>query len=80
MAKLTASQRKKLKASQFADPEDRSYPIPDKSHAQNALARVSQFGDSEDKSEVRGAVAKKFPAIHINVNVHAAKMAHKKMK
>ncbi len=41
MAKLTSSKRNSLPASTFAGP-DRSYPVPDKSHAQNALARASQ--------------------------------------
>lgn len=41
MAKLTAAERKKLPASKFAGP-DRSYPIPDKSHARNALSRASE--------------------------------------
>lgn len=41
MAKLTAAARKKIPASQFAGP-DRSYPVPDASHAANAKARASQ--------------------------------------
>lgn len=41
MAKLTSKQRNKLPASSFAGP-DRSFPIPDKSHAANAKARASQ--------------------------------------
>ena len=41
MAKLTTKARKALPKSVFAGP-DRSYPIPDKSHARNALARASQ--------------------------------------
>jgi len=41
MAKLTTKKRKSLPASTFAGP-DRSYPIPDKSHAANAKARASQ--------------------------------------
>lgn len=41
MAKLTAAQRRKLKKSSFAG-SDRSYPVPDKSHAANAKARASQ--------------------------------------
>lgn len=40
MAKLTAAQRKSLPASTFARP-DRSYPVPDKTHAANAKARAS---------------------------------------
>lgn len=41
MAKLSAKARKKIPASEFAGP-DRSYPIPDKSHAANAKARATQ--------------------------------------
>ena len=41
MARLSASQRDKLPAGKFAGP-DRSYPVPDKSHAANAKARASQ--------------------------------------
>lgn len=62
MAKLTAKKRNALPGSTFAGP-DRSYPIPDASHARNALSRVSQFGSSELKAKVRAKVAKKFPGI-----------------
>lgn len=41
MTILHAAQRNKLKASQFAGP-DRSYPVPDRSHAANAKARARQ--------------------------------------
>lgn len=41
MAKLNAAKRNKLPASDFAGP-DRSYPVPDASHARNAKARASQ--------------------------------------
>jgi hypothetical protein len=41
MAKLTGGARKALPASDFAGP-NRSYPVPDKSHAANAKARASQ--------------------------------------
>jgi hypothetical protein len=40
MAKLTTKARKALPKSEFAGP-DRSYPVPDKSHARNAKARAS---------------------------------------
>jgi len=47
MAKLSMKQRKKLPKKDFAipeaAPESGSYPVPDASHARNALARVS-FG------------------------------------
>ncbi len=41
MAKLTTKQRKALPASKFAGP-NKSYPVPDKSHAANAKARAAQ--------------------------------------
>lgn len=42
MAKLTSSRRNDLPKSDFGMPGARKYPMPDKSHARNALARVSQ--------------------------------------
>lgn len=42
MSKLTSKERNHLNTSQFAGP-DRSYPIPDRSHAANAKARASQM-------------------------------------
>jgi len=41
VSKLTTKARKKLPSSEFAGP-DRSYPVPDKSHAANAKARATQ--------------------------------------
>ncbi len=60
MAKLTTEHRNELPDSDFAGP-DRSYPVYDRSHAANALARVSQFGTSELKARVREKVHKKYP-------------------
>jgi hypothetical protein len=62
VAKLTSQERKDLPAKEFAGP-DRSYPIPDASHARNALSRVSQYGYPELKERVRAAVHRKFPGI-----------------
>ena len=62
MGKLTTSKRDTLPSKSFAGP-DRSYPIPDASHARNALSRVSQFGTHELKAKVRAAVHKKYPEI-----------------
>jgi len=39
MARLTAQQRRGLKPGVFAGP-NRSYPIPDKSHARSALSLI----------------------------------------
>lgn len=69
---LSMADRKALPKKDFAlpgkgaGPEGKgsgSYPIPDASHARNALARVSQHGSPEQKSEVRAAVGRKFPGI-----------------
>lgn len=62
MAKLTYRQRKSLSTKSFALP-GRRYPIEDKAHARNALARVSQHGTPSEKSRVRAAVHRKFPDI-----------------
>lgn len=42
MAKLTSKARAALPKSAFALPGQRKFPMPDKSHAQNAMARASQ--------------------------------------
>ena len=42
MAKLDAAARRNLMPTQFGLPEQRKYPMPDKSHAQNAKARATQ--------------------------------------
>ena len=62
MAKLTAKARKAIPGKAFALP-GRRYPIEDKSHARNALSRISQFGSSAEKSKVRAAVHRKYPDI-----------------
>jgi hypothetical protein len=65
MAKLTAKKRKHLKSSQFAEPGKRKYPINDKAHARNALARVAQHGTPSEKAAVKRKVHAKFPGIGI---------------
>ena len=62
MGVLTTETRKKLPDSTFALP-GRRYPIPDASHARNALSRVSENGTPEEKATVRAAVARKFKGI-----------------
>jgi len=72
MAVLTAGERQKLPRKSFALPGKGegpkgagagSYPIPDASHARNALSRVSQHGSSAEKAAVRAKVHSKFPEI-----------------
>ena len=62
MAKLTAAARKAIPTKNFAGP-DRSYPINDRSHAANALSRVSQFGSPALKAKVRAKVHAKYPTL-----------------
>lgn len=60
---LTENARDKIKGKNFAIPGERKYPIEDAAHARNALARVSQHGTPSEKSEVRHAVANKWPGV-----------------
>jgi len=69
MAKLTTAARKKLPTSTFAIPTRRAYPLPDRSHAANALARVSQHGTPAEKAKVRAAVHRRYPTMGKTVNL-----------
>jgi hypothetical protein len=60
---LSTKDRKKLSRKSFALPGKRKYPIPDKDHARNALARVAQHGTPAEQREVKAAVKKRFPSI-----------------
>lgn len=62
MAELTTKKRNALADSTFAGP-DRSYPIPDASHARNALARAAQHASPEEEARIRAKVHEKFPGI-----------------
>ena len=59
--------RSRLKATTFAIRPSKGspgkYPMPDRSHARNALARVSQYGTPKEKRAVARAVKRKFPAL-----------------
>jgi len=64
MAKdLSTKDRNKLSKKSFALPGKRKYPIPDKAHARNALARVAQHGTAAEQKKVKAAVHKRFPSI-----------------
>jgi hypothetical protein len=62
MAKLTSAARKALPAQDFALGKGH-YPIEDRNHARNALARVSEFGSSAQKAKVRAKVHAKYSGI-----------------
>lgn len=61
--KLSAAERKKLKSSDFAIPETRSYPIQDADHARAALSMVAKNGSKSEQERVRAAVHKRYPGI-----------------
>ena len=78
MAKLSYKRRKKMKSSEFAEPGKRKYPVEDRAHARNALARVSQHGTAEEKKIVRRKVHAKFPDIGEGKKTHHKKTHHKR--
>jgi len=43
VARITAAKKKAEPKKEFGLPEERKYPMPDKSHARNAKARASQM-------------------------------------
>ena len=59
MGTLDEAKRDKLKDSTFGLPEERKYPMPDKSHAANAKARASQ---QRKKGNLTSADKKKIDA------------------
>lgn len=61
-AKLTTKTRKKLKSGTFCGP-DRSYPVPDRSHAINALARAKQHASGGLYSRIKACVCRKYSGL-----------------
>lgn len=64
MGKLSSKERKALPKSDFALPGGR-YPIPDPSHARNALARGAQHASPAEQATIRRKVEAKFPSIDV---------------
>ncbi|MGW5197355.1 DUF6582 domain-containing protein [Streptomyces spiralis] len=60
---MSGKKRKTLPKSSFALPGKRKYPIQDKAHARNALARVAQHGTPAEKKAVRSKVKARYPSI-----------------
>jgi hypothetical protein len=56
MAELSTRKRNSEPKSDFGLPDERKYPMPDKSHARNAKARASQ---QEEKGNLSAADKKK---------------------
>ena len=60
MALLTTKERNRLKSRDFGLPRERKYPIENKAHARNALARVAANGTPKEKRIVRRRVHAKY--------------------
>ena len=65
--KLTSAQRRMLPDSAFVFPKTRKYPIPDRQHAIDALARVAANGTDYQKKVVREEVHRRFPSLRKKV-------------
>lgn len=63
--KLTHAQRKALPKRAFVFPARNGYPIHDKAHGRNALARVGQHGTPAEKAKVRAQVRRRWPGINV---------------
>ena len=57
-ATLTTKKRKALPSSAFVFPKDKRYPIHDRAHAANALARSK---GKPEEATVRAAVCRRYP-------------------
>lgn len=55
---LSSKSRKNLPASAFVYPDERRYPIHDRAHAANALARSK---GKPEEGKVRAAVCRRYP-------------------
>lgn len=55
--------RRKLKPSEFAIPERRAYPIPDRLHARLALDEANGDPNGRIRARVRKAVSERFPEL-----------------
>ena len=78
-ADLTTAGREQIANKNFAlsakqsDTGKPAYPIHDKAHAANALARVKQYGTPAEKAEVYKDVARKFPELAARSSVPSVK-------
>lgn len=60
---LTTEAREKIKPKNFAMPKSKSYPIQDKAHARNALARAAQSKTKGSYKAIAAKVHAKYPDI-----------------
>lgn len=65
MSKLTSDERDQLPESAFALP-GKKYPLPDASHARNALSRASQNASPGLNAKIKAKVKQKYPGIKVS--------------
>lgn len=65
-AKLSTERRNSLPDSDFVFPATREYPIPDESHARNALSRGAQNESGARLETIRRKVRDRFPNIDVS--------------
>lgn len=58
--------RSRMKRSEFAIPETRSYPIPDRLHARLALDDANRDANPRTRARVRRAVSQRFPELAVD--------------
>jgi hypothetical protein len=75
MSVLNSKERKALPSSDFALP-GRRYPIENRAHARDALARVAQNGTPEEIAEVHRRVHAKYPDMVIAGEAHGSPRKH----
>lgn len=66
LSEKTLSTKEKKKGP-FALPSKKAYPIPDESHARNALARAKQYASPADQATIRRNVKKAFPGLDVEM-------------
>ena len=78
MAKLKAKQRKNLPKTAFAYPSQRKYPIHDRAHARNALARAAQKKTMGSYAHVAAAVRRRYPDMAVGKKKRPTKSTSKR--
>lgn len=66
LSEKTLSTKEKKKGP-FALPSKSAYPIPDESHAKNALSRAKQYASPSDQATIKRNVKNKFPGIEVEM-------------
>lgn len=61
--KLSAEERSKLKAGDFALPKERAFPMHTVEHARDSLSRSGQDSAPDERAKVKAAIHKRYPQL-----------------